>query len=490
MIEPLTERNAYKDETPRLLVVDDEKVIREILADFLTMEGFAVGMARDGVDALDELAHNQYDMVISDLKMPRMGGLDLLEHIRKDHDSVLVVIMTGFGTVETAIEAMKKGAYDYVLKPFKVEEVVHIVRRGLEKQRLISENIRLKETLSLYEMSEALASSLSLDQVLDSLLDTVAKELSPDCATVFVDNQRTGIDLMARRDAPRTEHDVGELDIPLLIRESDRDIPIVGPMAAVERFFFRPPPGLVSFMSVPLRVRSNVIGMVNLYSWNRRFTEGKRKLIRLLCARAAASIENARLYMNLQETFRDTIAGLARAIEAMDKYTAGHSDRVSEYSRMAAQELGLPDEDVELIAQTALMHDIGKLGCHTNLNNPGKLTDAEYEDIKAHPAYGRDILEPITFLNPLIPGVLQHHERWDGTGYPMALQGEEIPVIARVLAVADTYDAMTSNRAYRKALSHATAVAEIVRCSTTQFDPDAVEALLRALAKVRGDNHP
>jgi HD-GYP domain-containing protein (c-di-GMP phosphodiesterase class II) len=154
---------------------------------------------------------------------------------------------------------------------------------------------------------------------------------------------------------------------------------------------------------------------------------------------------------------------------------------------VAAREMGLPEADVDLIAQAALMHDIGKLGCHTNLNNPGKLTDEEYQDIKAHPSFGKEIIDPITFLHPLIPGVHMHHERWDGTGYPLGLSGEEIPIMARVLAVADTYDAMTSNRAYRKALAHEVAVAEINRCSGTQFDPDAVQALLRGLAKFRGD---
>ena len=130
--------------SPRVLVVDDEKVIREILADFLSLEGFQVTVAFDGVDALKQLSSSPFDMVISDLKMPNMGGLELLEHIQSEYEDILTVIMTGFGTVETAIEAMKKGAYDYILKPFKVEEVVHIVRRGFEKQRLISENIRLR----------------------------------------------------------------------------------------------------------------------------------------------------------------------------------------------------------------------------------------------------------------------------------------------------------------------------------------------------------
>lgn len=486
MISPAKEPYTEALETPRLLIVDDEKVIREILADFLSMEGFIVGMAEDGVAALDELEKGDYNLVISDLKMPRMGGLELLEKIRDTHDSTLVVMMTGFGTVETAIEAMKKGAYDYILKPFKVDEVVHIVRRGLEKQRLISENIRLKQTLSLYAMSEALAASLSLDQILESLLDTVESELAPHCTTIMIDNVE-GFELLARRDSGGSEHDIGELDLPLLLREAEQDRPILAHGPAIDRFFFTPPAGLNSFISVPLRVRGHIIGLVTSFSWSRRFTEGHRKLLSLLGARAAASIENARLYRNLQETFRNTIAGLARAIEAMDKYTAGHSDRVSEYSRLTAEELGLPEDDVDLIAQAALMHDIGKLGCHANLNNPGDLTDEEYEDIKAHPAFGKEILDPITFLHPLVPGVHLHHERWDGRGYPLGLSGEEIPIMARVLAVADTYDAMTSNRAYRKALSHEVAVAELNRCSSSQFDPDVVEALLRGLSKLRGE---
>src|SRR5499427_9579931 len=149
-------------ETPRILVVDDEKVIREILADFLSMEGYVVHAVEDGVEAMKELHRRSYNLVISDLKMPNMGGLELIAKVTEESIPVLTVIMTGFGTVETAIEAMKKGAYDYILKPFKVEEVVHVVQRGLDRQRLQAENIRLREALSLYRVSEAIAASLEL----------------------------------------------------------------------------------------------------------------------------------------------------------------------------------------------------------------------------------------------------------------------------------------------------------------------------------------
>jgi DNA-binding NtrC family response regulator len=147
---------SFHDESHRVLVADDEKVIREILSDFLTMEGYVVRTVEDGQAALDELEQRSYNLVITDLKMPRMGGIELLEEVNRRGLGVLTVIMTGFGTVETAIDAMKKGAYDYILKPFKVEEVIHIVQRGLEKQRLQQENLQLREAISIYTMSEAL----------------------------------------------------------------------------------------------------------------------------------------------------------------------------------------------------------------------------------------------------------------------------------------------------------------------------------------------
>jgi putative nucleotidyltransferase with HDIG domain len=145
---------------------------------------------------------------------------------------------------------------------------------------------------------------------------------------------------------------------------------------------------------------------------------------------------------------------------------------VATYAAALARWIGMSPEKVENVRQAALMHDIGKIGCVMNLNKPGKLTQDEYEIFKKHPVYGRDILDPIRFLEPVIPGVHLHHERWDGRGYPIGLKGDDIPLIARIISVADTYDAMTSDRAYRRALPHEVTVNEILRCSGTQFDPN------------------
>ena len=152
-----------------------------------------------------------------------------------------------------------------------------------------------------------------------------------------------------------------------------------------------------------------------------------------------------------------------------------------------AKRIGLGLDQVEIVRQSALMHDIGKIGCVMNLNKPGKLTQDEYEMFKKHPGYGKDILEPIKFLNPLIPGVYLHHERWDGRGYPLGLKGNDVPIMARIVSVADTYDAMTSDRAYRRALPHEVALNEIERCSGSQFDPEVTNAWNEGIEEFRAE---
>src|SRR5215813_3026645 len=175
------------EDRPRILVVDDEKVIRDMLADFLGMEGYIVRTAEDGTSALGELQKGHFDLVISDLKMPKMGGIALLDEISRSAPDAITVIMTGFGTVETAIDAMKRGAYDYVLKPFKLDEVVHVVQRGIEKQRMAAENLRLREALSLYKVSEAIAASLSLDQVMETVGISCLDEVRGDLVSTWLD---------------------------------------------------------------------------------------------------------------------------------------------------------------------------------------------------------------------------------------------------------------------------------------------------------------
>ncbi|HEY3233200.1 MAG TPA: response regulator, partial [Polyangiaceae bacterium] len=357
---------APPDERPRVLVVDDEKLIRDILAEFLSLEGYVVETAEDGSTAMRELQRASFDMIISDLKMPRMGGLELLREVSRVHPDTLTVIMTGFGTVETAIDAMKRGAYDYILKPFKVEEILHIVQRGLEKRRLAAENLRLREALSLYKVSEAIAASLSLEEVMSTVSSSALHELRADAVCTWLDDGEgsyfeRSVEFASSVAADRARCDLAsEAVTERLVRGG----PVVEHgQRALEFFRESQSMDVSSLLVVPLKMRERLIGWIGAVSLTatKRFDEGQRKMLSIIASRAAAAIENARLYHDLQTTFQQTIQSLANTIDKMDRYTSGHSERVSRYAVALARWLGLKAELVEVVRQSALMHDIGKV---------------------------------------------------------------------------------------------------------------------------------
>ena len=496
-------------EAARILVVDDEQVIRDILSEFLTMEGYVVRSVESGERALTELRLRPYDMVISDLKMPGISGIELLEQIATENLNVLTVIMTGFGTVETAITAMKKGAYDYILKPFKVEEVMHVVRRGLERQRLQAENIRLRESLTIFKVSEAIATSLDINHVLDVILRAALDEVDADVASLHLKDPRGHrYDERVKLINPRSDVAQKVLlptpDLSKVLLHFHQGSPILAHGVKANRFFTSVAlnEALVSFTSVPLQVATRVIGMLNVFSFTRgkKFDEGNRKMLSVLASRAATAIENARLYedlrvkndelfsanQSLEENFQQTVAGFAQALEEADYYTGGHSQRVAQYAGLIAHGLTLPEAEVKRIIQSGTMHDIGKIGIpYDMINKPGKLTAEEIDLFRQHPDKGKRIMAPVPCMHGLIDGCWCHHEWWDGNGYPRGLSGHRIPLDGRIVAVADAYDAMTSDRAYRRALPHQVAVDEIDRCAGTQFDPELAEVFLHVIEQHR-----
>ncbi len=491
-------------EAARILVVDDERVIREILAEFLSLEGFSVHTVEDGEKALTELRLHPYDLLITDLKMPRLSGLQLLEKIEAERLGVLTVLMTGFGTVETAIEAMKKGAYDYLLKPFKVEEVIHVVERALYRQRLQTENIRLREALTIYKVSEAIALSHDIERILDVVLRAAIDEVKAVVAPLHLLDPRTGnfeerIKLVSSDSKPPGTG-LPSVAFKLLTEQFAAGTPILAHGLKAARFFTETsaPADLTSFVAVPLQVRGDMVGVMNVFSFTsgKKFDEGHRKMLAVLASRAASALDNARLYVelhasndnltvanrSLEEMFQQTVAGFAQALEESDMYTRGHSERVAVYSEVLARGLTIPDAEIRRIVQAGVMHDVGKIGVRYDmLNKPGKLTPEEIAVFRQHPEKGKRILEPVPCLHGLIDGCWCHHEWWDGGGYPRGLSGHNIPVVGRIVSIADAYDAMTSDRAYRRALSHEVAVGEIERCAGTQFDPELADAFVKLI---------
>jgi len=235
---------------------------------------------------------------------------------------------------------------------------------------------------------------------------------------------------------------------------------------------------------VLLRTPRRRIGVLHLDRsfWQNAFTEDDLFLADALAAHVSAAIESAQLLRKQKELFLNTLEVLAQAVEMRDDYTGGHTKRVTRYATLLAEKLGLPEDQLELIKLGTPLHDIGKIGIDDAiLRKPGRLTPEEFAQMQEHTTKGAEILHTIRDMAPIIPIVRSHHERWDGTGYPDRLAGEQIPLLARIVAVADTFDAMTSPRPYhkdRKGKPAAAAFAEVEKQAGRQFDPDCAAAFL------------
>jgi HD-GYP domain-containing protein (c-di-GMP phosphodiesterase class II) len=242
-----------------------------------------------------------------------------------------------------------------------------------------------------------------------------------------------------------------------------------------------------SVLCTPLRIQNRVTGAIYLINENPiAYTSENLKLLMVFSSQIAAFIENGRLLQNLQETFISTVYTLAETIEMRDSYTGDHTRRVMNYSLAIGRNLGISGDELETLKLSSILHDIGKIGISDSvLLKPGKLKDDEFEIIKSHTILGEKILKNIKQLNHIIPGVKYHHERYDGKGYPEGLGGEDINLMARIIAVADSFDAMTTDRPYRKGLSCDAAFSELKKCSSTQFDPAIVDAFIEAFPDIK-----
>ena len=236
------------------------------------------------------------------------------------------------------------------------------------------------------------------------------------------------------------------------------------------------------FIALPLKVKDKPFGVLNLHLPREKesFTDYDLKFLTLMAGETAITLENIKLYESIENFYLEMVQTLARVIDAKDAYTGDHAGRARKKAHALAEELHMPEQMTKYVEYAALLHDIGKIGIDGNiLSKPGRLTDAEYEEIKKHPAIGYQILSPIHFLGPVAQMVLYHQEWYNGMGYPEGLKGEEIPLGARIVATIDAWDAMMSDRPYRKALSRETGISELTKGSGKQFDPKVVEAFLK-----------
>ncbi len=339
------------DDRRQVLIVDDDPQVRQVLHEVFLSSGYKCQLATDGREGLKLFHASRPPLTVTDVKMPVMDGLEFLKAARALDPDAAIIVLTGVADMKTAIESLKQGAYDFIIKPVNMDELLIAAERALERRQLLIERRQYQAMLE----------------------------------------QR--------------------------VEEATHDL--------------------------------------------------------------AATLKE------LQETYRTTLEALGSALETRDVGTEAHSRRVLDYSLAIARILGVPERELKDIEYGVLLHDFGKIGIpDAILLKPGPLTPEEWKIMRTHPELGRRLTERIPFLRGAASIVYHHHERWDGTGYPVGLKGEEIPLGARIFAVTDAFDAMTFNRPYSRAVSFEAAKAEIRRCAGSQFDPRAVETFLSIPAEV------
>jgi len=353
-------------------------------------------------------------------------------------------------------------------------------KRALGKETLA----KYREITLLYDITEKLAASLDPQEVADLIICEANKLIKADKVSLMLINKDTGLLEVTAEfgEEAKTKMTlkVGEGIAGHIAHTGKAEI--LNDVSADSRFLVGKRK-VSSMMCAPLRIKDNIIGVINVSSEEpANYNAEDLKLLSALALQAAAAIENARLYDDLKESFLTAVYTLAETIEKRDPYTGGHTKRVMEYSLAIGQTFGLTDQEMERLRLAAVLHDVGKIGVRDNiLLKNGKLDEQEFQEMKRHTIYGEEVLKHIKYFKDIIPGVKHHHERYDGKGYPEGLMGGQIDIIARIIAVGDTFDAMTSDRPYRKALAKTIAYAEIEKNAGSQFDPEVVKAFLKTM---------
>ena len=499
-----------------ILFVDDEESILNVVTEFFKRKGYQILTASNGAEAMKIIENEKVDCCFTDINMPVMNGLDLAENIRLQDNTMPVIVMTGYPSLENTIQTIKNGVVDFLIKPVNLNQMELCMRRVLRQRGLFIENVLLKEEVQSKERLEKLNQELLYKVEELNILNKIMGSFTAISSSSDVFNRAVNVALEIAHADHTAFHIINEtVKRPFQVAVAGRtafrlieDAP-PGDSAATGSGYFGENPSstvelimevvtdelpllisrnngvrglpkdLLSVMLVPLKIRDKVFGVLTagIGQGDKRFTEKDLYYLSFMAQSAAQSIENLALYENIYENLFATLYAFVNAVEARDLYTRQHSSRVTAISMIIGQQLGCTIEELDILNFAGHLHDIGKIGIRDDiLLKPGRLTNDEFEKIKQHPAIGANILEQLGMWDKERQIIRCHHERFDGTGYPDGLKEKQIPLLARILSVADVYDAMASDRAYRKRMEERIILKVIHEGSGSQFDPDIVDA--------------
>jgi HD-GYP domain-containing protein (c-di-GMP phosphodiesterase class II) len=357
------------------------------------------------------------------------------------------------------------------------------VTKGASMSKEVIDSLR-----TLHDLSKAINSTLDIEEVVAMLMEKTSRLMRSDrVLLLLLDRQKRGLTVHSTYG-----FEEGELRVKRFRNVEPFDHCIVHKGTVITLKEIVPEddyselvydmPFLADMVFAPLEVRGEAYGLIGVMGGKRSFTRVEIEIFCALGSQSAVAMENANLYGRLKNAFLHTAESLAEAVNSRDPYTGGHTRRVAEYSLLIAEGLGLSDEEKEMLKFSSILHDIGKIGIDDAiLRKGGVLTEEEALKMREHPAIGARILGMVEEMKDVIPGVFLHHEWFDGSGYPKGLKGEEIPLQARIIAIADAYDALTTDRPYRKALDKNSAFEEVAGGSGAQFDSSLVEIFRRIL---------
>jgi response regulator RpfG family c-di-GMP phosphodiesterase len=495
----------------RVLIVEDNH--RDVKLTVAVLERSGYHLTFNIVDSLksfqEQLDAAQHEIIISDYNLRDWTAVDVLEIVKKSGKDIPVVVVSGSLGDESAVELIKKGATDYVLKD-RLARLPSAIQRALEEKSLREERQRAEEQINLQvnrlaalrAIDIAITSTLDIRVTLSVFLDQVTTQLGVHAANILLLKPHTQMleyftgrgfksahgvrSQLHLRENPASHAALERRIVSIPDLKASRGLLADSPILADEHF--------VSYLAAPLIAKGQVNGVLEM--WHREPLEPSPdwfEFLEALTGQAAIAIDNAALYQELQASnanlllaYDTTLEGWVKAIDMRDKETEGHTRRVTELTIRLAYEYPLPEEQIVHIRRGALLHDIGKMAIpDAILKKPGPLTPEEWEIMRLHPVYAYEWLSPIAYLHPALDIPFCHHEKWDGTGYPRGLKGEEIPLQARLFSVVDVWDALRSDRPYRDGWTEEKVCAYIQERAGRDFDPHVVEIFLNTVKQHR-----
>ncbi|MEJ7615037.1 MAG: HD domain-containing phosphohydrolase [Candidatus Fervidibacter sacchari] len=479
----------------RVLIVDDEESTVAICKFALQRLGMEVETALTASEALAKVRQEAFDLAVVDWLLPDGSGMALFRMMREHLPQLVGILITGQNVADTNREALEAGFWAFLPKPFTISEFQATVERAAAYIRAIRERERLELMISLSEVAQQIATSLETEEVLQRILHVALQQARADKVSIMLVDQSTSPPRLRLVAAEGLSPDLLSIEVPvgegIAGQVALTGAPLLINAQTIQQFspsalHYQ---GAGSALCLPLKVGNHVVGVLNLtkLTSDRPFSESDIRLYLVLAAQAALAIENAQLHQKIREGYIAALTSFCKFAETLMPYRQGHSLRVGIYAKRLAEVVGLSKQEAEQLRIAALMQDLGLLKVPKEvLTKPGRLTDDEWQLVKQHPLWSLELVDPPAILTETIElAVRHHHERFDGSGYPDGLKGEQIPLPARLLAVADTFDALCSERPYRPAYSTEQALEEMRRVAGSQLDPELTEAFIQSVSDGR-----